>query len=240
MHIPRGALAAVAVAGALCLGATACSSTGTIGQSTGDQIAQQQQQQDDTTLEYAEPLPDFPFSEIRYELIQIEAIQALGISSTSFVFVQGISHPVLVCPSVGVPVPATDELSNPVTPLWKSGGSNGNYGVAGVGVDQEDPTGVYSGETSGTNGLCLNSAGQQYDVYNEAYYITITAPAYWDQSLYGGQGGIAVNGTPVMPVCHVQVLNAAKHDAEEICTKPPATSAKVKHTLRTSGYGLAS
>lgn len=191
----------------------ACSSSGTT--STNGNAAQNAQQSiDDTQLAFTQPIPDFPFSQIRQNLIEIEAIQALGISSTSFIFVQGINHPVLVCPSQGVPVPATDEITNPVVAQWNSGGSGGNYGVAGVTVGQDDPTGVFQGDTTGTNGLCVNSAGNPYDVYNEAYYITVTAPAYWDNTT----GQIVVTGTPVMPTCKVIVTGTNK--AYESCTAP--------------------
>ena len=181
------------------------------GSSNGNAATNAQQSRDDTQFAYVQPLPFFPFSQIRQTVIEAEAIDALGIASTTFDFVPGISHPVLVCPSIGVPVPATDELSNPVVAQWNG---YGNGGIAGVGVGQEEADGVFPGDTSGTNGLCVNSTGGQYLNYDEADDISVTAPAYWDQAT----GTIKITGAPIMPTCLVKKLSASR--AEEICTKP--------------------
>ncbi len=216
LRVKHSAVAMIAV-GALTLTLGACdTSSGTSGGSTGNAAQNAQQQKDNAQLEFVQPIPFFPYSEIRQNLIEIEAIQALGISSTSFVFIQGIDHPVLVCPSQGVPVPATDEMTNPVVPVWNSGSWSQGYAVAGVGVGQQDPVGVFQGDTTGTNGLCLNNAGQPYDIYNEAQYVTVTANAVWNKST----GMIDVLGAPVMPTCTVHVIDASRHKAEEICTAP--------------------
>jgi hypothetical protein len=204
------AIAAGIAAVVLAAGVAACSSTGS-GTSNGNAISNAQQANDDRQFAYVQPLPFFPFSQIRQTVIEAEAIDALGIASTTFDFVPGISHPVLECPSIGVPVPATDELSNPVVAQWNG---YGDGGIAGVGVGQEEPDGVFPGDTSGTNGLCVNAAGGQYLDYDEAYDISITAPAYWDSAT----GTIKVTGTPVMPVCVIKKLGGNK--AEELCTKP--------------------
>jgi len=218
-------IAALAIGSTLALGAAACSSSGTTALPNGNAAQNAQQAIDDTQLAFVQPLPDFPFSQIRQNLIEIEAIQALGISSTTFIFIPGVQHPVFTCPSQGVPVPATDEIDNPVVAQWNSGGSGGNYGVAGVTVDQDDPTGVYQGDTSGTNALCLNNAGNPYDVYNEAYYITVTANAYWDQTT----GTIVVTGTPVMPVC--KVIVTGPKTAYESCTAPASATHQTKPSV---------
>lgn len=208
------AITAIAAAVSLAVAVTACNSGSSA--PNGNALTNQQQQNDDTQFAYVQPLPYFPFSQIRQDLIEIEAINALGIASTTFDFVPGIGAPVLSCPSIGVPIPDTDNLSNPVVAQWNNGGTNGE---AGVGVGQEEPEGVFTGDTTGTSGLCVNSTGGQYLNDDEAYDISVTAPAYWDQTMNGGRGGIHINGTPVMPVCKVKILNAAKQQAEEVCTK---------------------
>jgi hypothetical protein len=206
----KNKLVAVIAAILLTTGIAACMSSGN-GSSNGNSITNAQQQKDDTQFAYVQPLPFFPFSQIRQTVIEAEAIDALGIASTTFDFVPGIGHPVLVCPSIGVPVPATDELSNPVVAQWSY---SGNDGTAGVGVGQEEPDGIFAGDTSGTNGLCVNSGGGQYLNYDEAYDISVTAPAYWDAAT----STIKITGSPNMPTCLVKKLSASK--AEEICTKP--------------------
>lgn len=195
----------------------ACSSSGGGTPASGNAAQNKQQNVDSQQLAFVQPIPYFPYSQIRQTLIEAEAIQALGIPSTTFYFVQGINHPILQCPSIGVPVPATDQLTNPYVPQWNSGsGGNNAWAVAGVPVGQEDPTGVFTGDTSGTNNLCLDKNGNQYLGYDEAFTVAVTAPAYWDKAT----GTIKITGAPVMPVCKVVILDAKKHKAEEVCSKP--------------------
>jgi hypothetical protein len=205
-----GALAVTTVMPAIAL--AGCSSGGTVAGS-GNSITNAQQANDDKQYAFVQPLPFFPFSQIRQNVIEAEAIDALGVNSTTFFFVQGIDHPVFTCASVGVPVPATDELSNPYVAQWNSGGSGGNYGVAGVTVGQEEPDGIFPGDTTGTNSLCLNGKGQEFLGYNEAYDISFTAPAHWDSTLQQ----IVITGTPVLPTC---VIKGSGGSAEEVCTDP--------------------
>ena len=197
--------------------------------SNGNAIISQQQGIQDTQYAYVQPLPYFPFSQIRQDLIEIEAINALGIASTTFMFVPGIPNPVLVCPSIGVPVPVTDQLSNPYVPAWNgtSGTNNKDYSDAGVPIGQEEPMGVFTGDSSGTNSLCVNNAGSQYEGYNEAYDVSVTAPAFWDQNYWGpGKGYIKITGDVVMPVCTVKSYNTTdsngntKKNYEEVCVDP--------------------
>jgi hypothetical protein len=207
--------AVIGAAAIACLSLAACDNSGsTTGTATGDQLSQQQQQADTTQLEYAVPLPSFGFSELRFELVQIEAVQALGINSTSYGFEPGIQHPAWTCPSIGLPVPATDQLSNPDQAQWNSGsGGNNAWAVAGVAVGQEDPNGVFQGDTTGTYSLCVTPTGHQYLQYNEGYTDATTAPSHWDAA----SGQIVLTGTPVLPKCVIQLV---RNKRSEVCTKP--------------------
>jgi hypothetical protein len=211
-------------AAALALALAACDTTSSGGDS-GDAALNQQQAISDQQYAFIQPLPYFPFSQIRQNVIEAEAIDALGINSTTFFFVPGIDHPVYVCASVGVPVPATDSISNPWVAQWSGyGGSNGNA-VAGVPVGQMEPDGVFPGDTTGTNTLCLNGKGREFLGYNEAFDISFTAPAHWDPNALGpGKGQVVVTGDPVLPVCTVRVTDAAKRQAEEVCVDPTHSS----------------
>lgn len=232
-------LAATAAAGCALLLSTAgaCSSSS----SNGNAITNAQQGVQDSQYAYVQPLPYFPFSQIRQDLIEIEAINALGIASTTFFFNSGVPNPILVCPSVGVPVPTTDQMSNPYQAQW-NGSNNGNgqdgpgagNSDAGVPIGQDEPMGVYTGDSTGTNSLCINGTGGQYEGYNEAFDVSVTAPAYWNPNFWGpGKGKIIVTGEPVMPVCTVHKYQAtdssgnAVTNYEEVCTDPtkpkPAT-----------------
>lgn len=208
----------------LAITVSACGSSGTDStSSTGNDINNAAQTKDDTQLAYVEPLPYFPFSQIKQNLIDIEAINALGINSTTFFFIQGIDHPIYQCASIGVPVPATDQLSNPVTAQWSNNTYN-NEGIAGVTVGQAEPEGVFTGDTTGTYSLCTDpaAAAAQLEGYDEGLTVSLTAPAYWDTKAEDGlpAGHIHLNGAPVFPVCVVKVLVKNKK-AEELCTLPP-------------------
>lgn len=216
----RALLSTLALAVLAATTLSACDTTSTTSDN-GNATTNAQQANDDQQYAFVQPLPFFPFSQIRQNVIEAEAIDALGINSTIFFFVPGIDHPIFSCAGVGVPVPATDQLSNPWVAQWSSGTTNNNYAVAGVPVGQQEPDGVFAGDTSGTNSLCLNNTGQQFLGYNEAYDVAFTAPAHWNANALGpGKGQIIITGAPVMPVCTVKVTNAAKHQAEEVCIDP--------------------
>lgn len=220
---------------------SACTSGGGNGGGNGNSILNQQQAADAKQYAFVQPLPYFPFSRIRQNVIEAEAIDALGINSTTFFFINGIDHPVFQCASVGVPVPATDQLSNPSVAQWNSGGSSNGYAIAGVPVGQMEPDGVFAGDTTGTNTLCLDGKGAEFLGYNEAYDVSFTAVAHWDPNALGpGKGQIIVTGNPVIPVCKIKVLNAAKHKAEEICTDPSGKAKPPVHVTLPAATPAAS
>jgi hypothetical protein len=155
-------IAGAVIVAFLATGASACQGGGN---SSGNVAESAQQSTDTTTLVTAIPLPDFPTSQIRLDLIQVEADQALGVKSTSFGFQQGDPDPIWSCPSEGLPMPVTDQLSNPTQPDNVNSNNNGDWNTIPVG--QMDPNGIYQGDGSGTDVLCLNSSGQPYVHYWE-------------------------------------------------------------------------
>jgi hypothetical protein len=207
------------VAIGLVLTSAACTS------SSGGNAAESQQQQADTNqMEVVLPLPQFQYSELREELIQIEAIQAFGLSSTSFFFNAGDSTPIGECASVGLPIPTTANLSNPWQAEVPTNGSNGNTAVA---IGQMDPDGIYTGDSTGTNVLCKTSNGGTYLAYAEEYVHAVTAQAYWNPNEFGtGHGGIHVVGTPQIPNCSairevtVTVNGTPTKELASICVRP--------------------
>ena len=197
----------------------ACTSQGS---SSGNQIESAQQSTDTTTLVTAIPLPDFPTSQIRKDLIQVEADQALGVKATAFAFQQGDPNPIWTCPAEGLPLPVTDQLSNPVQ-ADNEGNNNGEYNTIPVG--QMDPNGIYQGDGSGTNVLCLNSQGIPYVHYWEGYVDAVTATAYWDKST----AQIVTVGSPITPTCTIKNTssfnsnnNTTTKTPYESCTIPKA------------------
>ena len=203
------------------LGAASC------GSSSPQQTEGNQQSADTQQLLLVLPLPHFDNSEIRMELIQMEAIQAFGLSSTTFFFNQGEREPIQVCSSVGLPIPADSSLSNP----WQVSNGAGlpNTSSENVAIGQIDPNGIYFGPTTATYVLCKTASGGQYMVHAEEFVHAVTAQAWWDPSMYGGKGGIHVVGQPQIPDCstvktvtYTDVNGNQQKELESVCTRPKA------------------
>lgn len=185
-------IAGIAGAAVLALSVAACTSGG--GQSSGQQQENRQQQQDTTSLEASQPIPHFNYSQIRQTSIDAETIAADGTQTTSLFFQMGDQDPVFSCPSIGMPVPNTAELSNPSQAEWNTAGSSG---VASAVLGQMDPDGIYApSSSSGTYVICVNSSGAKYLEYWEGDVMTVTAGAEWDTATHS----LKVTGAPTAAI----------------------------------------
>jgi hypothetical protein len=126
-----------------------------------------------------QPLPKFNHSQERQNLIEIESARAKGVQSTTFFFNLGARDPIQTCTSIGAPIASTTQLSNPQQ-LARTGGQ---YNVDGV-ISQMDPTGTYTGDSSGTWSICVDAQGQPYADYWEGFVQTVFAPAVWDPATH--------------------------------------------------------
>jgi hypothetical protein len=161
-------LAALAAAGALVLtGCTGSSSGNAADRRTSNSILRQ--------YEISQPVPKFPWSQIRQTAIDVETAQARTTQTTTFFFNQGVADPVQSCPSIGFPVASTTQITNPLTPTGYQDSST---------VAQIDPNGIYSGDSSGTYVLCVGGAGKTYGVYWEGFVYAVTGPATFDRSTH--------------------------------------------------------
>lgn len=122
----------------------------------------------------SQPAPTFDWSQLRQTLIDIETAQAHATQTTSF-FMNFAPDPVSSCPSIGFPVPTTDQITNPQQQV----GQGGTGAIA-----QIDPNGVFSGQSSGTYVLCVNPQGQTYGVYWEGNVLAVGGPAKWDTTTH--------------------------------------------------------
>ena len=156
-----------------------------------------------------QPAPIFQHSDIRATAISIEAIQALGEQTTSFGFNQGIKNPVWSCPSLGEPVAATTEITNPQQ-IENDGYPNGG---AAIPIGNMDPNEIYAGDSTGTYVLCVNAQGQQYTQYWEGFVDSVSGPATWNAAT----GQIQETGAPTMPNC--QVTSPGTGRARTVCTR---------------------
>jgi hypothetical protein len=172
---------------ALALVAAGCSSTA----SSAQQQDRQAMADIAGRLQNAQPIPAFPWSQYRQTIIDAETAQANGTQTTSFWFARGAAGqgtPIGSCPSLGFPVPASAQLSNPESPIWRSD----NSAAGGVTVGQMEPNGVYSGPTDGTYVVCAGQGGKPYLAYVEADVITVGGPAEWKD------GRVQLTGDPTI------------------------------------------
>lgn len=180
-------IAAIAGIVIVLLSATACLGDGTSSNPTSQNKESNAQNQDSYNLVNNQPPPVYQYSQERQTLINVEDIQANGENTTSF----GISNNgnlVWQCSSIGMPVPADTQLTNPQMNY------NSDYPQYGTSypISQMDPTGVYSGVTTGTNTLCVDSKGQQYIQYWEGYTDAVSGAAVWNSNTHT----VTLLGTP--------------------------------------------
>jgi hypothetical protein len=155
-------------AAALAVTLAACTTGGV------NQAEHNQQTADAASLEAAQPIPHYNWSQIRQTLIDAETISADSTQTTSFFFMLGARDPIFSCPSIGEPVANTASLSNPQQVV-----GNGNGGTEVI--QQMDPNGVYApAASSGTYVICVSGSGANYLQYWEGDVMTVAAPAEWD------------------------------------------------------------
>jgi len=135
-----------------------------------------------------QPLPTFPRSQLRQNLIEIQTVQATGVQSTTFFMLAGVPKPVFSCPSIGLPVPATTSLSNP----WQIDRESSSYGMSNTAISQMEPTGVYIDDSMGTYVMCIDAQGRSYPNYWEGEVHAIMAPARWNDTT----GAVELIGPP--------------------------------------------
>lgn len=169
-----GRIAGLAVIGATLVGvATACS-----GAPNAQQAEQKVEQHQQWVYNQNQPIPLFKWSLERQILIDSEVAAARGDQSTSFFMLNGVRDPVYVCPSLGLGVPDTSQLSNPqqIAPI------SGKWGGGATTLPQADPFGIHTPATSdGTFVICL-IGGKPVLQRAEEIVHTIMAPAVWDYS----------------------------------------------------------
>lgn len=198
-------LAAAGVALALCLTTAACTSSGTDSTSSTSRANAAETANAGAGLNLIftnQPAPIFATSAYRQQLIEIEAVEALGTPTTAFFFPPGWngtgSHPFKVCAAQGMPIPNSTQLDNPTEIVEDPYGGGYQLNNGGIDKPQADPIGVYTPTTgTGTYVTCLARGGSldasywEGDVYDEA------APAVWNQS----EGMVQDIGPGALPVC---------------------------------------
>lgn len=124
-----------------------------------------------------QPIPGWTKSQLRQSLIGIETAQVEAVATTTFFFNQGIVDPIDTCSSLGLPIPSTNQLSNPSRLYIKD--RNNHSDIVEV-IPNMEPNGVYTGDSTGTYVLCSSPDGSTYANYWEGFVKSITGPATWD------------------------------------------------------------
>lgn len=113
-----------------------------------------------------QPIPQFDWSLERDVLIQLYSMRNDAIS-TYTVVVSSFGNLLWECPSIGYPIPADTQLSNPEF----------YYSSGGVTLPQAEPNGLYSSKnTVGTWVMCVLDDGTVYPVYTEMNANTFPFP----------------------------------------------------------------
>jgi hypothetical protein len=175
----RRAIAAATLAGLVMFTATACFGNDS-SQSKAQNTEQKAAADGMNALLRDQPVPNFQYSQLRQNLIELQAAQANGAVTTSFFLNMGSNDPVFQCSSIGAPIASTTELTNPQQTV--SGSDTHGYGLTSIG--QADPTGVYTGQSTGTYIMCVGQSGQVNPVYWEGTVLTAFGPAHWDKTAH--------------------------------------------------------
>jgi hypothetical protein len=185
------------------MGLAACGQ-GKSAQNKAISLEQKQQGIDTYNLDTNQPVPGFNYSQIRQNLKEIETAQANGVQTTSVFYNLGSNKPVYSCPSIGAPIPTTDQLTNPVQ-AQKDNIAPLNNGGGNVVVGQEDPNGVYSGQSTGTYVICVLPNGKAEATYWEGYVGTWFGPA-----TVSADGTVTPTGVPTGSFSSSKATSSAK------------------------------
>lgn len=106
-----------------------------------------------------QPIPTFDWSQDRAALIQIYSLKNEARNTYSAIMSDGTGELMFLCPSIGYPIPADTQLTNPWVPVWY-GSSGGSATIA-----QPEPNGLFSSEnTDATYVLCLRETDGRSEV----------------------------------------------------------------------------
>ena len=105
-----------------------------------------------------QPIPFFQFSQLRASLIQIYAQVVRPTRTYTVISSEGTGSLIFECPSIGFPIPADTQLTNPAQVDWTND----------VTIDQAEPGGIFtSRNTTGTYIQCIRANGDVGVVYTE-------------------------------------------------------------------------
>lgn len=145
-----------------------------------------------------QPPPQFDFSLERHLLTELYKARNNAVATYSYVRNQYTGKVTSWCPSIGFPIPADTQLTNPVKPGIEN--NAGSYVI-----EQAEPNGLYTSKnTRGTYVMCVNREGKVEPRYHEADVEAYLTPMREENGML-----VAVEGAkpaftidPKRPVTH--------------------------------------
>ena len=135
-----------------------------------------------------QPAPTFDWSLERH--IMVELYKARNSAVQTFSYVRNWQGQIIFsCKSIGFPLPANDQITNPQTQVYSSS-------YQSPVISQAEPNGLYtSPSTSGTYVFCINSDGSVSPSYFEANVETHLSPLSTDGGKLSGDGSLKITTT---------------------------------------------
>lgn len=141
----------------MCIGANGCSADSTEHEAVDEQQSLYVRNQ---------PIPRFPWSLERHLLIQLYQTRNQAVTTYSYVINQYTGRISWSCQSLGFPIPATTQLTNPQRVASQN-----------AVIPQPEPNGVFAPpDTNGTWVMCAGEGGSLEPAYIEEHVLTFTRP----------------------------------------------------------------
>jgi hypothetical protein len=132
-----------------------------------------------------QPIPEFKWSQDRDNLIQIYKQKVEARATHAVVRSAGTGEILWDCPSIGFPIPADTQLTNPLQTMGQ-----------GMVIEQAEPNGLFTSKnTDGTYVLCVDGVGAVTPQYTEAKVEAFTRPI----KVEGGKV-VFLDGKPSMTI----------------------------------------
>lgn len=128
------------------------------------------------------PVPLFDYSQTRDSLIQIYRTKVSSVATYSVV-TSMTGQVIFQCPSIGFPIPADTQLTNPLKPTWSDTADSAV-------IEQAEPDGTFTSKnTDATYVLCVLTNGKVAPVYTEQKVLTFTFPVRLENGRLVDAGG---------------------------------------------------
>ena len=141
--------------------------------------AQNAVNQQQTYRRNGQGVPFFDFSQDLETLRQIYVLKNENVSTHTTFSSNGSGQIIDDCPSIGYPIPADTQLTNPETIADRY---QGGYAI----LEQPEPNGLFSSKnTDGTWVICVTDSGKQYPKYSELKVEAFPFPVRVNEDRFG-------------------------------------------------------